>query len=447
MIRCRQTTVSGQLKRALSCIVVALLCATSAEAQTSPEPKSDTSALLIRSIRVKGNDVTKEYIILREMSEQIGDTLDLNRIEYDKKRIYNLALFNRVDIDYSVKGNEADLLVRVDERWYLYPFPILGFKYGDIRKVYYGLGFIHENFRGRNEKLYSSFALGYDRWLSLTYQNPKITAGDDIFFRTSIITARIESLNPDKGLYQQQNHGISVTLGKRFGLFTLLTASGGYEVWQVSGAGAGRTIAADGRDAFPSFGMNYSFDTRDVREYATQGSLLSLSFMKYGFAGSDVDFFRYGFDTRTYIPIVDGISVAGRMHGQFAGGGPVPPYRYTYFGHGERIRGYFTKVIEGEDLFGGNLEIRVPVLSPRYTEFDAVPIPEFRIWRYGLYAALFADAGKTWFRSEGFDGRPWYSGFGAGLHFLLPYSIVVRTEFAMNRHGKSEFIVTFDAAF
>ena len=73
--------------------------------------------------------------------------------------------------------------------------------------------------------------------------------------------------------------------------------------------------------------------------------------------------------------------------------------------------------------------------------------PEFRIWRYGLYAALFADAGKTWFRSEGFYGRPWYSGFGAGLHFLLPYSIIVRTEFAVNRSGRAEAIVTFDAAF
>ena len=427
-------------------IAAAALCLLFVGTNVGAQPKGDVSALMIHSIRIVGNDLTKDYIILREMSEQVGDTLDLDKIEYDKKRIYSLALFNRVDIDYSVKGNEADLIVRVHERWYLYPFPILGFKYGDLKKLYYGLGLVHTNFRGRNEKVYFSFALGYDRWLSLTYQNPKILDHDDIFFRLSLITARVQSLNPDKGIYQQQNHGVAVTLGKRFGLYTLLTATGGYEIWQVSDIAAGRTVAANGRDAFGSLGVNYSYDSRDVREYATEGSYLSLSIMKYGL-GAGVDFFRYGYDARTYIPILGGDVLAGRIHGQFTSGGPVPAYRDTYFGHHERIRGYFSKIVEGEDLVGGNVEVRIPILSPRYYEFKAIPIPEFRIWRYGLYAALFADAGKTWFRSEGFYGRPWYSGVGAGLHFLLPYSIIVRTEVAVNRSGRTEFIATFDAAF
>ena len=427
--------------------VAAACCLMWFGSDAAAQPLSDTSALLINSIRVTGNDLTKDYIILREMSEQVGDTLNAGRIEYDKKRIYNLALFNRVDIDYEVKEGGADLVVRVDERWYLYPFPILGFKYGDLKKVYYGLGFVHTNFRGRNEKVYFSFAWGYDRWLSLTYQNPKVTDHDDIFLRASIITAKIQSLNPDKGIYEQQNHGISLTVGKRFGLYTLLTATGGYEVWQIPDLAAGRTISRSGRDAFPSLGINFSHDTRDEREYATVGSLVSLSVMKYGFAGTDVNFFRYGYDTRVFIPFMSGEVLAGRVHGQFTSGGPVPAYRYTYLGHNERIRGYFSRIIEGEDLIGGNLEVRIPLLSPRYYEFTAMPIPEFRIWRYGLYGALFADAGKTWFRSEGFYGRPWYSGFGAGLHLLLPYSIVLRGEYAINRSGSTEIIVAFDASF
>lgn len=422
-------------------------CALPLSSAALSQSKGDSPRLLIRSISVAGNELTKDYIIVREMSEQVGDTLDFDKMEYDKKRIYSLELFNRVDIDYSAQGNDAHLIVRVDERWYLYPYPILGFKFGDLKKVYYGLGLVHFNFRGRNEKLYFSFALGYDRWLSLVYQNPKIADHDDIFFRASIITSKIQSLNPDRGIYDQQNHGISITVGNRFGLYTLVTASAGYDVWQVFDVKTGRTIAPDGRDAFPSLGVNYLYDSRDIKEYATEGSFASFSVMKCGFARSGVDLFRYGYDVREYIPVLDGIVLAGRVGGQFAAGGPVPAYQYTYFGHHERIRGYFTKVIEGEDIVGGSLEARIPLLSPRYYQFDAIPIPEFRTWRYGLYGAIFADAGRTWFRNEGFNGRPWYSGAGVGLHFLLPYSLVVRTEYAINRSGFSEFIVTFDSSF
>lgn len=407
----------------------------------------DSSLLVVQSIRVTGNESTKDYIILREMSTRVGDTLDLEKLQYDKKRIYSLGLFNRVEIDYAAQGSEAELIVRVHERWYVYPFPVLGFKYRDIKKFYYGAGVAHLNFRGRNERLVGEFALGYDRWMQFSYQNPKLTAGDDIFFRVSALWSRVENLNPDRGTYRQHTASGTITLGKRFGLHHLLTGSVSYESWKVSDIGMGRTISPDGLDVFPSAGIAYTFDTRDIREYPTDGILVMMQATKNGFSGESVNILRYSYDTRFYVPLGIGMSLGGRTYGQFVGGGPVPPYRYTYFGHAERLRGYFNKVIEGEDIIGGNLELRIPILSPRYYEFPYSPLPEFSVWRYGLYAGFFADAGKTWFRSEGFDGRPWYSGVGAGLHFLLPYSIIIRTEYAVNRSGKGQFLVDFGTSF
>jgi len=408
---------------------------------------SDGSVLVVRSIRVAGNESTRDYIILREMSTAIGDTLNLERLEYDKNRIYSLGLFNRVDIDYAAQGSEAELIVRVHERWYIYPFPVLGFKYRDLKKFYYGAGVAHLNFRGRNERLIGEFAFGYDRWIQFSYQNPKLTADDDIFFRISGSWSRVQNLNPDRGTYQQEAVGGSITLGKRFGLYHLLTGSFGYESWRVSGVAIGRTISPDGRDAFPSVGGSYTFDTRDVKEYPTNGFLANVQATKNGFGSGSVNILRYGYDARVYVLLNGGTSLAGRTHGQFASGGAVPPYRYTYFGYGERLRGYFDRIIEGEDIIGGNLELRIPLLSPRYYEFPYAPLPEFSVWRYAVYAGVFADAGKTWFRSEGPGGRRWYSGFGAGLHFLLPYSIIIRTEYAMNRRGVGQFIIDFGASF
>jgi hypothetical protein len=93
------------------------------------------------------------------------------------------------------------------------------------------------------------------------------------------------------------------------------------------------------------------------------------------------------------------------------------------------------------------MELHAPILAPRYYEFPYSPLPEFSVWRYGLYAAVFADAGKTWFRSEGYSGRHWYSGFGGGLHFLLPYSIVARVEYAWNPEGEGQLILDLGMAF
>ncbi|MEX0602562.1 MAG: hypothetical protein WD295_04420, partial [Bacteroidota bacterium] len=94
-----------------------------------------------------------------------------------------------------------------------------------------------------------------------------------------------------------------------------------------------------------------------------------------------------------------------------------------------------------------NVELRIPILSPRYVTVPWMKIPEFSVWRYGVSAGIFADAGKIWFRSEGFQRPPWRMGIGAGLHFLLPYSSIVRTEYAINDRGRGEIILDFGASF
>jgi outer membrane protein assembly factor BamA len=362
---------------------------------------------IVRSILVEGNETTKEFVILREMSTRPGDTLNFNRLTYDESRIYSLGLFNRVEIEHMIDGNAADLVVRVHERWYLYPFPVLGFKYRDFDNFYYGFGIAHTNFRGRNEKLIFEFALGFDRWIRLIYQTPKLTDGDDVYFRISLSSARVQNLNPDRGLYQQRTQSVLLTLGKRFGLYSLLQASAGYELWKVSDEISGGTLTPGGRDAFFSASLNFTYDTRDIREYPTQGTLFQINTMKYGFGESVVDFFRYGADASRYTLLPSAITLATRVHGQFTAGGPVPAYRYVYFGYRERIRGYYNRVLEGENLIGANLELRIPLLSPRYYEFTASPLPEFSLWRYGIYAGIFADAGRIWYRDEGMGVRHW----------------------------------------
>ena len=84
---------------------------------------SSDSAIIIRDIQIRGNKTTKEHVILREMSLKIGDTLSQKAKDIDRNNIYNLRLFNKVDVEDSVYQNQATLIVTVSERWYFIPVP------------------------------------------------------------------------------------------------------------------------------------------------------------------------------------------------------------------------------------------------------------------------------------------------------------------------------------
>ena len=101
-------------------------------------------------------------------------------------------------------------------------------------------------------------------------------------------------------------------------------------------------------------------------------------------------------------------------------------------------------MFEGEDLVGTTVELHWPLLKARTINFTAISIPqEFSVWRFGISLAVFADAGVAWFRKEPVSIGSFASGYGAGIHFLLPYSTIMRTEYAWNEYSRGQFILDF----
>jgi outer membrane protein assembly factor BamA len=407
--------------------------------------------VVLDKIIIRGNEVTKDYVILREMTLKPGDTLRLTALEFDRNRIQSLGLFNRVDLSTQVVDHTAVLYVDVSERWYVFPFLVLGVKDRDWKKFYYGLGILHYNFRGRNEKISASFALGYDPFISLRYRNPLLSLESNLFHASRLFYSRVRN----KSLVSQQSgpnfdedhYGIEATIGKRFNIFRSLSLTLGYEVLTVSQNEAGRTLSPSGRDAFLSAGVSFYHDSRDLVEYPTRGTLLGASFIKYGFGESSVDYYRLFIDSRRFIPAFGSVIVAGRLFFNLAAGGTVPNYGHVYFGYEDRIRGHFREIYEGESILGSSLELRIPIIPVRFFRVGSIPIQEFGIWRFALYAALFADAGKVWYRADAFTLRWVVKGYGVGLNFLLPYSSVLRVEYALNEVRRGELILDLSSSF
>jgi outer membrane protein assembly factor BamA len=412
------------------------------QAQTASD-----SAIIIRDIQIRGNSTTNKHVILREMSLKIGDTLTQQAKDLDRNNIYNLRLFNKVDIEDSVYQNQATVIVTVSERWYFIPFPVFGMKYRDLSKLYYGAGMMHENFRGRNEKLFTLLYFGYDQLFMINYQNPKVTDDDDIFIGTALTLQKLHNLSSNSEEYMNSNLFLRGTVGKRFGIYQTLSSTFGYELWQVSDPRLYSTSSSSGRDAFLTLSLSYRFDTRDNNEYTTDGTLISFSIAKNGFGESDVNIATANYDLRKFFGFNGGSTFGLRTAGSFAWGGVIPSYRHVFFGYDDRIRGYFYKKIEAENKISASIELRLPILLPRYLEVDWFRIPEFQKLRYGIYFGIFADAGKAWWRSQVLSEQPWYSGYGTGLQFLLPYGFTIRTEVAINNLGDIEYILDFDTSF
>lgn len=429
------------------------LCVPAQDTNSGVRPAYPDSTLRISNIIFAGNELTKDYVMEREMSLKVGSLLTREALAYDINRIYSLQLFNKVDIQVVSDSTAATLLVLVSERWYFYPFPVLGIKDHTWSHIFYGAGVVHTNFRGRKELVNAQLALGYDPHASIQYVNPVIDSDHNLHFSTRLSYSvqknqslvSIASTGPN---FEEERAGGEVTLGKRFSLYSTETTTLEYTHLSVSDNQAGRTLSPGGTDRFFSLHATYVYDTRDLSEYTRIGTLAKVTVSKYGLRDRFVDYQRYSLDLRRYIPLYFNTGFACRIFGSAVQGGAVPNYGHAFFGYGDRIRGRFKTILEGEDLIGTKAEVRFPLISPRYMRIDEIPVEQFRDIRYGLYFVVFGDAGNVWYRSQPVALNSFLYGYGAGIHLLLSYSFVARVEYAFGGPGleNGELLLDLGAA-
>lgn len=437
------------------CLALLFACASAASSQDSarpaaPPPRLDSPSV-VDTVVLVGNTHTKDFVILREMTLQPGVRITPELLEYDKNRIYSLRLFNEVRLDtMPATPGKARIVVTVKERWYIFPYPVFGIKDRDWSKVFYGFGIVHSNFRGRNEKLYGTLIFGYDPAAVISYRNPFLSREGTYLLDTRLAFNKVrnKSLLAQDGLdnFDEQHYSAAVSIGRRFGIAHSLWLTAGYEVVDIPNGIPGTTVSPDGRDNYPVGAIGYSYDTRDLQEYPKLGTFVQFSISQSGIRGDYVHLTRYAADLRRYVPLGGGFVLAGRVFTNVVAGGRTPSYNRTYFGYEERIRGHFKEVMEGEDIMGASAEMHYELLAPRYFTVGFLPA-EFGVWKFGIVAALFADAGTVWFRTDPLSLNRFAKGYGGGLNFLLPYSAVLQFDYAFNEARRGEFIVDVGRSF
>jgi outer membrane protein assembly factor BamA len=407
------------------------------------EESPATFSFVVDTIVVQGTRVTKPFIITREMTIQAGDTVTDAEIEENRKRIENLGLFTRVEIIPQVGAFDRTpllkrniLMVRVTEEWYILPLPFWHKEGDDFNKITYGLQYLHRNFRGRNERIAASVWTGAQTGYQVSYSNPWF-AGKGTWgcaadaYRTIRKVSNAEYRELDAEL---NTSGGRASVQRRFGLDTRFTAIVGFSRLRANYSDL--MVSNQGFDDWVSTGIVFLSDRRDLYEYPSKGwfHLVNIYWdllLNRPNSSTEMTSISGSLEIRHYRQLP--LSMIACERGLIRlRNGLVPLYRRYLLGQDTdpSIRGWRGDAEEGEGLFLGSLELRRPLFNIRYFSWESAPVFRryFRNLKYGLSAGLFLDLGQVWFEPGAASWKRFQAGWGAGLHFHLPYVEVIRLD-------------------
>lgn len=399
----------------------------------------------VSEIIIIGNDLTGDNVIRRELLFAEGDTIDAQILERSRQRILNLYLFNRVEMMAIPQENDQlMLLIEVTERLYFYPVPILTMRERDWKKWSYGASLVHANFRGQNERLWAGLWFGFRPGFGFSYTDPWL--GDTLHLSTSFSINKTTSIHRTLNFEEKHLYG-GFSLGKWWGLY--FKTELGLNIDRIKVEDWATVYMQSGRNTEVLVGVqaNLRYDTRDLYSYPGEGWLGMFSAFRNGFFTDYNQYWQFSADLRKYFRI--GPVITAFRFSQTYLTGDVPVYRLNYFGFEERVRGHFYTQIEGRNINIGSAEIRFPIIPVKYFSLKMPPIPDIYLHnlKIGLSAGIFADAGIIWDTPGQYRMENVLSGFGAGLHFHLPYVEIFRIDYAFNTRWNGQIIVEVGVAY
>lgn len=432
-------------------LIFLFICTCFIRAEAADTLKVSKGELIkIDSIRISGNEVTKEFVIKRELTFSEGNEISAADIDYNKERIYSLGLFNKVEI-FIVKERDtvfADVIV--EETWYIFPLPFLENKGADFKKLRVGVFLLYKNFRGRNETIASKIGFGYDPFYSVTFNSPLLFEGSDLQFQTGLVNMKVSNKSDYiKAKLREQGKGNFdyklitgfVNVGKRLNKFNRLFFNVKYSYIEMPLKMENLTFSDTRIDRVFSSGVQYEFDSRDLIQNSTNGVYLAGSFTHSGFNSKNISVNSFSVDFRHYYQFNSQFYAKYRLYSQNIYGDNIPRYSYSFLGEKEFVRGHKNDQREAKNMLFGSFELNYLLLKEWNFSFKLPLIPQkLTSYRVGLVAKLFADAGTVFNSYKKLHFNGFDSGYGGGIMLLILPHNAFRFEYAVNKYGKGEFI-------
>ncbi|MES2732549.1 MAG: BamA/TamA family outer membrane protein [Bacteroidota bacterium] len=447
-----------------------LLGSVGAEASSSvmrSDPKGDY--IILNEVKIEGNLKTNSRIILRELALHPGDTIFADKEEAslrkDRNKIINTNLFVTVDVVLQrMPGQQANLLIHVTERWYLFPVPIFEladrnfnewwYERGrDLRRTQYGIRVSHKNFRGRNEQFNALVQLGFTRKFELSYDVPyldkvqKMGLNIDLSFSENKSSAyqtiehKLAYIKSEDIVRKRFHAGVGISRRNRF--YMIHRAEFGYNYNQVIDTIAllNPNYYLNGNTRQRYFQLSYGFsrDLRDAVAYPLHGSRLTVDINKSGLLPSDdINQLDITASYTKYTPLGKHFYFNNRFQGKLS----FPKYQaYANtrgLGYGQDfVRGYELYVIDGQSYLVSKSTLKKGLFKTQANVEKILPFKQFQTIPIALYINLYFDMGYvnnyTYNPENNFLSNKLLYGSGVGLDLVTFYNTVFRVDFSINK--------------
>ena len=441
-----------------------------------------TSYVVISDIVIKGDNVTKKSVILRELTFEVGDTIEMKRWEdelrFCKENIQNTTLFNFVEIS-SLKNtdspNEVTIQIKVTERWYLWPYPYIAYsdrnlnawyEADNLRRFSYGFDVEYKNSFGLKHSMRFILISGYNQNYGFSYDIPYLFDKYDFGIEVGAAYKRdkeaayvtennkIAYFNGDDEFAKQTaNMFIKpyYRLGHRNKLFLQLDYNDTrfHDTMQYLNTDFSNTQGT--RFQYFTLSAIYKNDFRDEQNYPLDGHYFEVLLEKNGLGifETSPDVFYGKITADLYRPLKGHWYWASNLTVKISNDYEAPYFLNQGLGYkNDYVRTYELYVIDAMNFALIKNNLKFALLNPvtRY-------LPLFKNERFGkihfaLYANVFFDCAYSWKvpeRQNSFLNNKFIFGTGVGLDFVTYYDKVLRLEYGINDMGETGLFIHFVA--
>ncbi|MFP4662462.1 MAG: outer membrane protein assembly factor [Halanaerobiales bacterium] len=377
----------------------------------------------INDIIIKGNNKTKDDVILRELIFSEGDILNKEVLQKSLQKVFNLGLFNDIKPDLEPvedKDNTVNIIVEVEEGK---TANFLATTSWSSKDGWIGsIDLSENNLLGNGQTLAFNWKFGGVTNYSLSFHEPWLL-DTETSFGISIYDKHTSGTDSEDGDYLKHRYGGYISLGRPL-----------YEDWKgkvrlriedstiewVDDKESDDPVVSDTQGSdLRSLAFQFSRDTTDHPFNPTEGrrDIFSIEYAGQMLGGGS-NFTKYDLDLRRYYQgFREDHTFAVNLNAGTATGDMPALEKYRIGGSGS-LRGYKNGTFAGRDMLLLKLEYRIAVTD----DFTGV---------------IFTDAGNVWDEDDDIDLGDLHSSYGAGIR-MNTFIGQIRLDYAFNEDGEGQ---------
>jgi len=429
--------------------------------------------VFIRKITIKGNNITKDNIVLRELplSQYDAYTMPviLEALSAGKQNLMNTSMFVDVALDFTHWYNDSlDININVKERWYWFPLPFfrpidrnwnvwIRDHHMDLDRVNYGVKVMGMNVSGKNDKINFFLINGYSKQIAFNYSNPyagrNLNHGFSVDFSYSKSREiNYNTVNNAQLFYRQYDAFVRsrllVGLGYSYRKASISrhTIRLNYVIEKISDSilvlnpkffFQGKT-----KESFPELYYRYQYFGVDYIPYPRKGIKAEFNFAKRGISSS-MNLWQLQANVYKYFNIFPGYFYTLQVQGAIKFPFHQPYYNQPLLGYGDNyLRGMEYFVLDG--VAGGLVKNTVTKHLFDIKFHTGLRSETYKTIPFRFYLKAYTDLGYTYnennFKHNNLSNKFLYTG-GLGLDIISIYDVVLRLECSFNQLNQKGFFV------